>query len=202
MAADAQLSATTRTEFGKGAARRLRREGGTPAVLYGHGMDPVHLALPAQETYLALRTSNALLEISIDGDKKPSLALVKQIQRDPIRPLIDHVDLLLVKAGEKVEVEVLLVLVGEAERGTLINQDLTTLTVLAPATDIPTELHVSLDGLVIGDQILVSDVKLPEGVEATGDPDALVLSVNAPVVESESEETADEEVAEGDDSAE
>ena len=102
MAADAKLNAQTRTEFGKGASRRLRRDGATPAVLYGHGTEPVHLALPAQETFLALRTVNALLEISVAGEKKPILALVKQVQRHAIRPVIEHIDLLLVKAGEKV----------------------------------------------------------------------------------------------------
>ncbi|GAA4888996.1 50S ribosomal protein L25/general stress protein Ctc [Tessaracoccus lubricantis] len=207
MAADAKLSASTRTEFGKGASRRLRREGATPAVLYGHGTDPVHLALPAQETFLALRTANALLEITVDGGKKPVLALVKQIQRDPIRPVIEHVDLLLVKAGEKVQVDVQLLLTGEAERGSLVNHDLVSLTVLAPATDIPTELEVSLDGLVIGDQVLVSDVKLPEGVEAVAEADTLVLSVNAPIVEAETEasegaEGEAAEAAEGDEAAE
>ncbi len=114
--ADATLTATTRTEFGKGAARRLRRAGQTPAVLYGHGTDPVHLALSAQEAFLALRTANVLLEITVEGEKKPVLALPKQVQRDPISPVIEHIDLLLVKAGEKVTVDVPLVLVGEAER--------------------------------------------------------------------------------------
>lgn len=206
MAADAKLSAQTRTEFGKGASRRLRREGATPAVLYGHGEEPQHLALPAQETFLALRTSNALLEINVEGADKPVLALVKQIQRDPIRPVIDHIDLLIVKAGEKVEVDVALVLVGEAERGTLLNQDLVSITVLAPAVDIPTEFEISLDGLVIGDQILVSDVKLPEGVEAITEADAMVLSINSPSVESEDAADAAEgdaaDAAEGDAAAE
>ncbi|MDO5675977.1 MAG: 50S ribosomal protein L25/general stress protein Ctc [Propionibacteriaceae bacterium] len=208
MAADAQLNATTRTEFGKGASRRLRRDGATPAVLYGHGTDPVHLALPAQETFLALRTVNALLEISVEGEKKPVLALVKQVQRNPIRPVIEHIDLLLVKAGEKVQVDVPLVVVGEAERGSLLNQDLQSLTVMAPAIDIPTEFEVSVEGLEIGAQILVSDVVLPEGVEAMIEGDTLIVSVNAPVVEAEADEAAEGEEAaeagdaEGDDSEE
>ena len=200
--ADVTLNATTRTEFGKGAARRLRRDGQTPAVLYGHGSDPVHLALPAQETFLALRTANVLLEIVVDGGKKPVLALPKQVQRDPISPLIEHVDLLLVKAGEKVAVDVPLVLVGEAERGSMINHDLTSLPVLAPATNIPNEFEVSVEGMEIGDQILVSEVKLPEGVEVNTDPEALVLSVVViPVVE-EPEEGEGAEAAEGDAEAE
>lgn len=194
MAADAQLTAQTRTEFGKGASRRLRRDGATPAVLYGHGSDPLHLALPAQETFLALRTANALLEISVDGAKKPVLALVKQVQRHAIRPVIEHVDLLLVKAGEKVQVDVALVVVGEAARGSLLNQDLQTLTVLAPAVDIPNEFEVSVEGLAIGEHVYVSGLKLPEGVETLVDGETLIVSVNAPAVEGES---ADEEGAEG-----
>ena len=148
--ADAKLTATTRTEFGKGAARRLRRAGQTPAVVYGHGIEPMHLALNAHETFLALRTANALLEIAVEGEAKPILALPKQITRDPILPVIEHLDLILVKAGEKVTVDVQLILVGEAESGTLVNQDLVALSVLAPATDIPTEFEVSVQGLEVG----------------------------------------------------
>ena len=177
MAADATISAQIRTEFGKGAARRLRRAGQTPAVLYGHGTDPVHLALPAQEVFLALRTANALLEITVDGQKKPVLALPKQIQRDPILPAIDHVDLILVKAGEKVVVDVSLNFVGDAEKGAIVNHEVATISVLAPATDIPTEFEVSVQGLEVGAQILVSDIVLPEGVETAIEGDTLVLSV-------------------------
>lgn len=195
MAADATLSAQTRTEFGKGAARRLRRAGQTPAVLYGHGTDPVHLALPAQELFLALRTANALLEINVEGQKKPVLALPKQIQRDPILPTIDHVDLILVKAGEKVVVDVALNLVGEAEKGTIVNHELVAISVHAPATDIPTEFEVSVEGLTVGDHILVSDITLPEGVEAAVDGDLLVVSVVAPAAE-EPEADAEAEGAE------
>lgn len=174
--ANPQLSAITRTEFGKGAARRTRRAGQTPAVLYGHGTDPVHIALPAQETFLTLRQANVLLEVVVDGGE-PALALPKQVQRDPITGAIDHVDLLLVRKGEKVIVEVALEIVGEAERGSLVNQDLVTLSVLAPATDIPETIEVSIDGLVIGDQILVGDLKLPEGVEAHDEADLLVVGI-------------------------
>ena len=194
MAADATLSAQTRTEFGKGAARRLRRAGQTPAVLYGHGTDPVHLALPAQEVFLALRTANALLEISIEGQKKPVLALPKQIQRDPILPTIDHVDLILVKAGEKVVVDVSLNFVGDAEKGAIVNHEVATISVLAPATDIPTEFEVSVEGLTVGDHILVSGIALPEGVEPAGDPEQLVVSIVAPA--SEAAEAEGDEAAE------
>ncbi|MBK7819725.1 MAG: 50S ribosomal protein L25/general stress protein Ctc [Tessaracoccus sp.] len=198
MAADATLSAQTRSEFGKGAARRLRRAGQTPAVLYGHGTDPVHLALPAQDLFLALRTANALLEINIDGKKKPVLALPKQIQRDPILPTIDHVDLILVKAGESVVVDVPLTFVGEAEKGAIVNHEIVAISVHAPATDIPTEFEVSVEGLTVGDQILVSDVALPDGVEPAVDGDLLVVSVVAPAVEA----TAEGDEAEGAEAAE
>ena len=197
MAADATLSAQTRTEFGKGAARRLRRAGQTPAVVYGHGIEPMHLALNAHETFLALRTANALLEIAVEGEAKPILALPKQITRDPILPAIEHLDLILVKAGEKVTVDVQLILVGEAESGTLVNQDLVALSVLAPATDIPTEFEVSVQGLEVGAQILVSDIVLPEGVETAIEGDTLVLSVvPAPVAVLETEGEGDAAEAE------
>lgn len=189
--ADINLSAALRTEFGKGAARRLRRAGQTPAVLYGHGTDPVHLALPAQEAFLALRTPNVLLELAVEGQSKPVLALPKQVQRHPLLPIIEHVDLLLVKVGEKVTVEVPLVLVGDAQRSALVNHDLVALTVQAPATDIPTEFEVSIDGLMVGDQITVADIALPKGVETSVEGDTLVVSVvPAPVanVEPEGEE--------------
>ena len=193
--ADVNISATKRDEFGKGAARRLRRAGQTPAVIYGHGTDPMHLALPAQETFLALRQPNVLLHLNIEGESKPVLALPKQVTRDAILPIIQHVDLLLVKAGEKVTVDVPLNFTGEAERGNLVNVDLNFLSVLAPATNIPTEFEVSIEGLTAGDQVLVSDVKLPEGVEAAVDGETLVLNVIvAPVVELESTE---DEAAEG-----
>lgn len=179
-----QLTASTRTDFGKGAARRTRREGRIPAVLYGHGTDPVHISLPGQETFLILREANVLLEIAIDG-AKPVMALPKQIQRDVITGAVDHVDLLLVKKGEKVSVEVAILLVGEAERGALVMQDLQTLKVHVPATHIPSDIEVSIDGLVVGDQIFVRDIKLPADVEALDDAELLVVNVVAPAVEAE-----------------
>ena len=179
--ADVNLTATTRTEFGKGASRRLRRAGSTPAVLYGHGTDPVHLALPARETFLALRQANVLLQITVEG-QKPFLALPKQVQRHAILHSVEHIDLVLVKAGEKVTVDVPLVFSGEAVRGGLVNHELNSLTVLAPATDIPNELHVSIEDLAIGSHLSVSDITLPEGVEAAVEGDVMVVSVTqAPV---------------------
>ncbi|SDL41744.1 50S ribosomal protein L25/general stress protein Ctc [Tessaracoccus oleiagri] len=197
--ADVNITATKRTEFGKGASRRARREGLTPAVLYGHGAEPQHLLLPAKDLFLALRHANALFEIAVEGEKKPVLALPKQVQRHAILPEVEHVDFLLVRAGEKVSVEVPLTQVGEAERGTIVNTELVSLPVLAPATDIPAELEVSIEGLQVGDNVYVSDVKLPQGVEADIDAEAIVLSILAPAVEApaEGEEAAEGEAAEG-----
>ena len=179
--ADVNLTATTRTEFGKGASRRLRRAGSTPAVLYGHGTEPVHLALPARETFLALRQANVLLQITVEG-QKAFLALPKQVQRHAILHSIEHIDLVLVKAGEKVTVDVPLVFSGEAVRGALVNHELNSLTVLAPATDIPNELHVSIADMAIGSHLNVADIALPEGVEAAVEGDVVVVSVTqAPV---------------------
>ena len=179
--ADVNLTATTRTEFGKGASRRLRRAGSTPAVLYGHGTDPVHLALPARETFLALRQANVLLQITVEG-QKAFLALPKQVQRHAILHSIDHIDLVLIKAGEKVTVDVPLTFTGEAERGTLVNHELNTLSVLAPAASIPTEFVVSIEGLSSGSHLTVGDIPLPEGVEAAVPLVVVVVSVGqAPV---------------------
>ena len=198
--ADVNLTATTRTEFGKGASRRLRRAGSTPAVLYGHGTDPVHLALPARETFLALRQANVLLQITVEG-QKPFLALPKQVQRHAILHSVEHIDLVLVKAGEKVTVDVPLVFSGEAVRGALVNHELNSLTVLAPATDIPNELHVSIEDLAIGSHLSVSDITLPEGVEAAVEGDVVVVSVTQAPVQDLGEGSA-EEAAEGDAAAE
>lgn len=196
--ADNQLKVSKRTEFGKGASRRLRRAGEVPAVVYGHGTDPIHISLPGKETFLILRQANVLLELVIEGESKPVTALPKQVTRDPITGFLIHVDLVIIRAGEKVTVDVPLHFTGEAARGTLVNTDLTELSVLAPATSIPESIEVSVDGLEIGDQITVADVKLPEGVEAQVEGDVLVVNVTPPpVVELEtSTEDAEGEAAE------
>ncbi|MFV0428144.1 MAG: 50S ribosomal protein L25/general stress protein Ctc [Arachnia sp.] len=203
---DLNPSAVPRTVFGKGASRRLRRSGLEPAVVYGHGTDPVHISLPAKETFLALRTSNALLEIAIEGTKKPIMALPKQVQRDPLTGGLDHVDLLIVREGEKVTVDVWLEFVGEAARDGMVNTDLTALTVEAPATNIPANIQVSIEGMQIGDHLTVADLALPEGVETQIDPETLVVNVVPPPSVSLESEEADGEPevvgAAGGDSAE
>lgn len=176
---EVRISAESRTEFGKGAARRTRREGLIPAVLYGHGQEPRHLALPSREFGTAMKKggANTLLTLAIDG--VTALALPKAIQRDPLRRTIEHVDLLLVRRGEKVTVEVRVALVGEAAPGALVNQELTTLTVEAEATHIPESVEVSIEGLQIGASINAGDVQLPSGTTLVGDAEQTVVSLLA-----------------------
>ena len=182
---DVELTAQYRDEFGKGAARRIRRENKIPAVLYGHGVDPIHLTLPGHETTLALRQANVLLSLTID-DEEPRLALPRQVQRHPFRDYVEHIDLILVKRGEKVSVEVPIILEGEPESETVVNQDRTFITVLADATRIPTEYVVSIEGMELGSQILASDIDL-DGAELDDEPDTLILSINRALSEEELE---------------
>ena len=172
------IIAEARTEFGKGAARRIRRADKIPAVLYGHGTDPVHITLPGHETLLALRTANALLSIELDGGSQ--LALPKQVQRDPIKRTIEHVDLVLVRRGEKVTVDVAIVLEGEAAPEALVDLVASIVPIEAEATHIPTEVFVSIEGLRVGTQITAGDMQLPEGSTLSGlDPEALIINITA-----------------------
>ena len=191
--AEVKLSAESRSEFGKGAARRLRCANKVPAVLYGHGTDPVHVTLPGHETMLALKNSNALLSLDIDG--KNQLALPKDVQRHATKGFIEHVDLLLVRRGEKVTVDVPLHVVGTPASGTLLNQDLTTLSVEVEATHIPQSIEVDIDGAEDGTHISAADVTLPAGATLVTDPEALVLTVSVPAAADTGEES--EESAEG-----
>lgn len=174
--AEIKLSAESRAEFGKGASRRLRRAEKIPAVLYGHGTDPVHISLPNHDTQLALRAANALLSISIDGSKD-QLALPKQVQRDPITGRIDHLDLVVVKKGEKVTVEVPLVFLNEDDVDGVVVTDIQALTVEVEATHIPGHIDVDLAGLAAGAKLEARDIKLPAGASIVGDPSVLVLTV-------------------------
>jgi large subunit ribosomal protein L25 len=193
---EVKLTAELRTEFGKGAARRIRRAHKVPAVLYGHGSDPIHISLPGHETLLALRTANALLSIDIDG--KSQLALPKQVQRDPLKHTIDHVDLVIVRRGEKVTVDVPLQVEGEAGDDTLVVVDHNSISVEAEATHLPQQIVVSVEGLPAGTQILAKDLQLPAGTTLNLDPESLVVNVvNAPSAEAIEAELAEAEAEAG-----
>ncbi|SMQ16842.1 large subunit ribosomal protein L25 [Streptomyces sp. Ag82_O1-12] len=195
---EVKISAATRSEFGKGAARRIRREDKVPGVLYGHGSDPLHLTLPGHDLLMALRTPNVLIALDIDG-KTNELAIPKSVQRDPLKGFLEHVDLLLVKRGEQVTVEIPVHTEGElAPGGFLLEHVLNALPVEAEATHIPESVTVSVEGLAAGDSILAKDIKLPKGTTLTVEDDTVVLQVLAAQAEEapEGEETVEEEAAE------
>jgi large subunit ribosomal protein L25 len=172
------IAAEPRTEFGKGFARRIRVVGKVPAVLYGHGTDTRHLTLPGHDLMMALKTSNVLIRLEgLPGGSE--LALPKAVQRNPIKGFVEHVDLILVRRGEKVTVEVPVRVVGEVFSGGLLDQQLVQLQVEAEATNIPQSFEVNVDGMEIGTAVHASDLDLPEGVTLAADPEALVLHVIA-----------------------
>ena len=189
MAAE-KIKAETRTEFGKGAARRIRRADKVPGVVYGHGNDPMHITLPGHDTWMALKHggANALLELDIDGATQ--LALTKQVQVDPIRRTLEHIDFVAVTKGEKVTVEVPVHLNGDAARGTLVVTGTSTITLEAEATHIPEYVEVSIEGLEAGTQILASDLELPSGSELLLDPETLIVNIT----EQQSEEALEAEL--------
>jgi large subunit ribosomal protein L25 len=202
---EVKISAEVRTEFGKGGARRTRRAGLVPAVLYGHGEKPRHIALPAREFAAAIRHGGMTQAFAIEiSDGTSALALPKAIQRDPIRDTFDHVDLLIVRRGEKVTVDIPVQLTGEPARNTLVITENDRLSVLADATRLPDRLVVSIEGLDAGSRVTAADVTLPEGVELAADPETVVAMVSAaPTEEQMAGETAEaaEEPAEGDEEA-
>jgi large subunit ribosomal protein L25 len=194
---EVRITAEPRTEFGKGGARRTRRAGNVPAVLYGHGTDPRHISLPTRDFEHALRTdgANVLLDLQLaDGSE---LALPKSIQRDPVRGAIEHIDLILVRRGERITVEIVIQIVGEVVPGGLLDQSLTTLSVSAEATNIPTGVEVSVEDLAIGESVHARQISLPEGVEIAGDADQVVIHiVPAPTAEELEAEVGDVEEVE------
>ncbi|MEO3822399.1 50S ribosomal protein L25/general stress protein Ctc [Actinomadura sp. B10D3] len=173
---EVRIAAEPRTEFGKGAARRTRRAGKVPAVLYGHGTDPQHISLPGHDLMLALKTPNVLL--TIEGlEDGASLALPKDVQRDPIKGFLEHVDLLLVKRGEKVVVDLPVNLVGDVVAGGVVQQEVVQVSVEAEATHIPQAVDLPIDGLEIGTQVLAGDLKMPPGTTLMLDAEALILQI-------------------------
>jgi large subunit ribosomal protein L25 len=189
------ITAEVRTEFGKGAARRARRAGTVPAVLYGQGTDPVHLVLPSLQFAAIVRNSgtNAVLTITAGGEEH--LALTKQVVIHPLRNYIEHADLLVVRRGEKAVVDVTVVLEGDAAPGTLVMQDAATLEVEADVMSIPEQLTVSVEGLQVGTQVLASEVELPAGATLTSDPETLVVNVQEAPTEEDMEAEIDTEGA-------
>jgi large subunit ribosomal protein L25 len=195
MAAD-KIKAEVRTEFGKGAARRIRREDKIPAVVYGHGNEPTHLTLPGHDTMMALKHggANALLDLDIDGTSQ--LALTKQVQIDPIKRFIEHVDFVAVRRGEKVTVDIPIHVVGDAAPETLVVTENAVVSVEAEATHIPEYLEVSVEGAEIGTQIHASDLQLPSGSTLLTDPEILVVNVTQQISEEALEAELEEAEAE------
>ena len=176
---ETKLVAEIRTQFGKGAARKIRRDHKIPAVMYGHGAEPVHITLPGHDTMMALKHVNALLTIEVDG--KEQLALAKDVQRDAIKPVIEHVDLVIVKRGEKVTVDVPVHVEGEAAAETVVTVDTQALQLAVEATHIPENVTVSVEGLEAGTQVKAADIALPSGAELLTDPEALVVNITAQI---------------------
>jgi large subunit ribosomal protein L25 len=190
------LTAEARTEFGKGFARRARAAGKIPAVLYGHGTEPVHVLLPGHDTAMALKHANALLTIELGKDSQ--LAIAKDIQRDPVHRIIEHIDLIIVKKGEKITVDVPLHIVGESAPGTIHIQDHNTLQVITEATHIPESFEANIEGLEEGHNLTAGEIVLPKGVELVTDAAAIVVNISVPrsAVAADEEEAAEAPAAE------
>ncbi|MGV9303747.1 MULTISPECIES: 50S ribosomal protein L25/general stress protein Ctc [unclassified Nonomuraea] len=191
---EVRIAAESRTEFGKGAARKIRRADKVPAVLYGHGIDPKHLTLPGHEVLLALRTANVLIHLK--GEGIDELALPKGVQRDPIKGFVEHVDLLLVKRGEKVTVEIPVTTVGDVNSEGLLDQQSVSVAVEAEATHIPTGVEVDVEGLEVGASITAGDLQLPKGATLAADPETVIIQVIAKPTEAPAEAAAEGEAAE------
>jgi len=189
--AETIIKAEVREEFGKGASRRLRRDKLIPVVMYGHSAEPTHLALPAHATSLALRTANALLNIEVAGHR-PQLALAKQVQRHPVTDVIQHVDLIAVKRGEKVQVEVPLTVTGESRGEGVVILDQNTILLEVEATHIPAFIEISIDGHEVGYVVTAADLVLPAGAVFHGEPDDLILSIQTPQARDMGESGAEE----------
>ncbi|HEY0247782.1 MAG TPA: 50S ribosomal protein L25/general stress protein Ctc [Gryllotalpicola sp.] len=190
MADDNKLVAETRDSFGKGAARKIRAANKIPAVIYGHGAEPRHVTLPGHETMLMIRKANAIIELDIDGTSE--LTLVKDVQRDPVRQIIEHIDLIVVRRGEKVTVDIPVHIVGEPFGSAIAEQDANTLSIEAEATNIPERIVVDVEGKEAGIHITAADIELPAGASLISDPETLVVGIVDPAASS-----AEDEVAEG-----
>ncbi len=189
---DTKVIAEVRENFGKGYARRLRAAGQIPAVIYGHGTEPVHVSLPGHQVSLLIRRANAVLELEVAGEQQ--LTLVKDVQKDPVHQIIEHIDLLVVKKGEKIQVDVPVVVVGEPFAGTIANLDNATVLLEVEATHIPQNIEVDVEGLEDGTHITAADLTLPKGASLVVDPETLIVAVSVPTAAL----AAEEEIAEAD----
>jgi len=178
MSEDTKVHAELRENFGKGYARRLRAAGKIPAVIYGHGTEPQHVALPGHQVSLLVRRANAVLELDVAG--KEQLTLVKDVQKDPVRQVIEHIDLLVVKKGEKIQVDVPIFVVGEPAAGTIANLDAVSVALEVEATHIPEHVELSVEGLEDGTHITAADLTLPRGASLAADPEMLIVAVSVP----------------------
>lgn len=186
MSEDTKVHAELRENFGKGYARRLRAAGQIPAVIYGHGTDPQHVALPGHQVSLLIRRANAVLELDVAGTEQ--LTLVKDVQKDPVHQIIEHIDLLVVKKGEKIQVDVPIVVVGEPFSGTIANLDATSVALEVEATHIPEHVEVDVEGLEDGARITAADLTLPKGATLVADPETLVVAISVPAATLAAEE--------------
>ncbi|SBS70098.1 50S ribosomal protein L25/general stress protein Ctc [uncultured Microbacterium sp.] len=186
---DTKVIAELRDSFGKGYARRLRAAGKIPAVIYGHGTTPVHVALPGHQVALLIRRANAVLELEVDGTQQ--LTLVKDVQKDPVHQIIEHIDLLVVKKGEKIQVDVPIVVTGESFAGTIVNLDNTTVLLEVEATHIPQNIEVDVEGLEEGAHITAADLKLPKGSALVTDGETLIVAITTPAAPTADDEAAD-----------
>lgn len=194
MSTATKLVANAREAFGKGAARKLRAAGQTPVVVYGHGIDPMHLVVETHPLSLVVRHANALIDLDING--KSQLVLVKDVQKDPVRQIIEHVDLLVVSKNEKVETHIPVVIEGEPFSGTIALQEVQSLVAVVPAAQIPEHIVVNVDGLTEGTQVLAKDLKLDKGIELAGDAEELIVHITAPQLDQHHDDAAAEAAAE------
>ncbi|MFT4213668.1 MAG: 50S ribosomal protein L25/general stress protein Ctc [Microbacterium sp.] len=191
---DTKVTAALRENFGKGYARRLRATGQIPAVIYGHGTDPVHVALPGHQVSLLIRRANAVLELDVAGTHQ--LTLVKDVQKDPVRQIIEHIDLLVVKKGEKIQVDVPIVVVGEPASGTISNLDNATVALEVEATHIPETIEVDIEGLEDGTHITAADLTLPRGAVLLAEPETLIVAISVPAAAEADDDAEQTEAAE------
>ncbi|WP_347346677.1 50S ribosomal protein L25/general stress protein Ctc [Microbacterium sp.] len=193
---DTKVQAELRENFGKGFARRLRAAGKIPAVIYGHGTDPVHVALPGHQMSLLVRRANVVLELDVAGTTQ--LTLVKDVQKDPVHQVIEHIDLLVVKKGEKIQVDVPVVVTGEPFAGTIVNLDAPSVSLEVEATHIPEHIEVDVEGLEEGTHITAAELSLPRGASLAIEPDVLVVAISVPAgaAADEAEEGAESAEAE------